>query len=102
MCLPIENVKFSFGQIRLLQQMAMEKCVVAPETISLSDYGRDKETIIFYKPEDINSCKEAIEFALNNVSLRNKIASNAKKSVCSEFTEKNMGREIEKEISRIV
>ena len=94
--LPIENVKFSFGQIRLLQQMAMGKCVVAPKTISLSDYGKDKETILFYQPENVNSCKRAIETALKDVSLRSFIEKNAAKIVEAKFTEERMAVSVER------
>lgn len=96
--LPIENVKFSFGQIRLLQQMAMGKCVVVPKTISLSDYGIDKETVLFYVPGDVFSCREAIKLALNSQSLREIIGKRASEEVNDKFTERKMAHRIEKTI----
>lgn len=88
--LPIENVKFSFGQIRLLQQMAMGKCVIIPETISLIDYGTDGFSTMFYKSEYVATCRSAMQRALDDKLLVERIGLNARSVVYDEFTEEKM------------
>ena len=39
--LPLEPVPFSFGQMRLLQQMALRKCVIVSDAPSIMDYARN-------------------------------------------------------------
>lgn len=94
--LPLEPLKYSFGQMRLLQQMAMGKCVVAAKIPSLVDYATDGENILFFKPGDVNDCERTLYKALYSSDLRAYIEKNARKYVLSELNEQNMALKIEK------
>ncbi len=100
--LPIENVKFSFGQIRLLQQMAMGKCVIIPEAISLVDYATDKVSALYYKPEDVESCRLALQIALSEKKLVDAIGKKAQQEVYTRFTEEQMAFQIEEKINKML
>lgn len=94
--LPLEYVKYSFGQMRFLQQQALGKCVVASRIPSLIDYASDYETAIFYNPKDSTDCAKKLQEVLNNEGLRNEIGKNARNSVADNFNEMLMGRNVEK------
>lgn len=99
--LPLDPLKYSFGQMRLLQQMAMGKCVVAARIPSLVDYATDGENILFYKPGDTDDCARTLYKALNSRALREYIEGNAKNHVLNNLNEQNMAQKIEKVYEKV-
>jgi glycosyltransferase involved in cell wall biosynthesis len=93
--LPLNSVKYSFGQMRFLQQMAMEKCVVASRIPSLIDYAQDTKTALFYEPGNVADCANKIKMALESDTLRKNIAKHAHESVVKYYSEKVMAKQIE-------
>ena len=100
--LPLENKKFSFGQMTLLQQMYYEKAVITVKIPSMKDYVKDGKTGIFYKQRNKKDLKEKIEKLLEDKDLREEIGRNAKKSIEEKFNEKNLGEESYRFIKKIM
>lgn len=94
--LPIEYVRYSLGQMRLLQQMALGKCVVVSKIPSLMDYGTDRENVLFYEAGNVKECSEVMKEALSNEKLREQIGENARVFACDKCNEKIMAEAIEK------
>ena len=94
--LPLEYVKYSFGQMRFLQQQALGKCVIASRIPSLVDYATDYETAIFYNPGDCEDCANKLQEILDNKKLRDTIGLKASASMKSDYNEEVMANEIEK------
>lgn len=93
--LPLESFNYSYGQMTLMQQMALEKCVITAEVPSLLDYVEDEKTAILYCPKDVNDLKEKIQLAISNELLREDIGKRARRFLEKECNEKIMAKQIE-------
>lgn len=94
--LPLESFNYSYGQMTLMQQMALGKCVIAAKVPSLMDYMQNWKTVIYYEPKSVKELKEKLEFLLNNSELINKIGEQAIDYLNTSCNEKIMALEIEK------
>lgn len=93
--IPLENLNYSFGQMTLLQQMALGKAVIAAKVPSMIDYIEDGQTALLYEPKNEDSLIEKLVTLIQNEELRNKLGMNARQAVLSKFNEKQMARQIE-------
>lgn len=93
--LPLESFNYSFGQMTLLQQMAMGKCVVAACVPSLRDYVRDGETAVFYEPKNQKDLAEKMKWLLNDNAAVERIGRQAREYLLHEWNEKKMAAQIE-------
>lgn len=93
--LPLESFNYSYGQMTLMQQMALEKCCIVAKVPSLIDYVIDKENAIFYEPKNILDLKDKICKALDNEIEVNYIGKNARKFLEEENNEITMSLSIE-------
>lgn len=93
--LPLESFNYSFGQMTLMQEMAMGKCVVAARALSLVDYGVDGETVLFYEPRNVEDCCDKLKLALGDSRLRERLAAEAPSWLRSNRSEKKMARGVE-------
>lgn len=93
--LPLESFNYSYGQMTLMQQMALGKCVLAARVPSLVDYIEDKENAVFYEPCDVEGLKEKIQLLLDHEELVKQIGNNAPVYLKNKCNEKIMAREIE-------
>lgn len=93
--LPLESFNYSYGQMTLMQQMALGKCVVAARVPSLVDYIEDGETAIMYDPKSIEDCKEKIEYCLKDKIMLNTIGLNARSYLLENCNEEIMAKHIE-------
>ena len=93
--LPLKSYNYSYGQMTLLQQMALGKCVIASRVPSLVDYAEDGKTAIFYEPENTADLAEKISLLCSNAELRNQIGQNASGFVMNDCNERIMAKEIE-------
>ena len=100
--LPLESFNYSFGQMTLLQQMALGKCVIAARVPSMLDYVEDGKTALFYEPGNVNDLAEKIAELLSNENLAEEISSNAGNYVKNISNEVTMAEEIERFINRIM
>ncbi|MGO5416737.1 glycosyltransferase family 4 protein [Collinsella sp. LCP19S3_B11] len=93
--LPLEVYNYSYGQMTLMQQMAMGKCVVAAEAPSLVDYAVDGESAVFYRPLDVDDCSKKLRSVIENKDYRERIGSLAPVWLRDERNEEKMAHEIE-------
>ena len=93
--LPLESFNYSYGQMTLMQQMALEKCVITAKVPSLLDYVEDEKTAILYCPKDVNDLKKKIQLVVSNESLREDIGKRARRFLENECNEKIMAMQIE-------
>lgn len=71
--LPLEQYCYSYGQMTLMQQMALGKCVVAARVNSLVDYV-DGETAVLYEPKDAADLAKKLKNVLEDASFRAAVA----------------------------
>ena len=98
--LPLESFNYSYGQMTLMQQMALEKCVVAARVPSLVDYINDA-TAILYTPGDEKDLAHKLEQVLEDPSLREAIGRNGRRWLMESCNERTMAEEIEQYIQEI-
>ena len=93
--LPLESFNYSYGQMTLLQQMALGKCVIAARVPSLVDYIEDEKTAVLYTPGDSEDLARKMALLDRNPDLRDNIADAGKRWLQDSCNEKIMAREIE-------
>lgn len=93
--LPLESFNYSYGQMTLLQQMALGKCVVAARVPSLVDY-MDDTTAVMYTPGDAEDLAEKLNLVLTDSELRGTIARNARRYLKERCNEQIMAAQIER------
>ena len=96
--LPLESFNYSYGQMTLLQQMALGKCVIAARVPSLVDYVEDGKTAILYEPQNQDDLQDKMNALLCNKNTVSKISANAGEYLQRECNEVVMAEEIEKYI----
>ena len=99
--LPLKWFNYSFGQMTMMQQMALGKAVIVSEVPSLKDYVQDGVDALLYPPENAEVLAERMKLLLGNDSLREKLGVEAAKTIKKKFNEENMAVEIEQYIHRI-
>ena len=99
--LPLKWFNYSYGQMTLMQQMAMGKSVIVSEVPSVKDYVKHNVDACFYPPEDVDALAEQMKLLLEDGSLRERIGQEAAKTIKEKNNEKIMAEEIEKFILNI-
>lgn len=94
--LPLKSFNYSYGQMTLMQQMAMEKCVIVADVPSLHDYIEDMHTVVVYETMNRFDLAKKIEWTIQNKKARHEIGLNARYELETNCNEKIMAREIEK------
>lgn len=100
--LPLESFNYSYGQMTLLQQMALGKCIIAARVPSLIDYVKDGENAVLYEPKDVDELAEKMKQLLLNVELCTKMGVNGKASLQHCCNEVIMSRNIEEIFYRVI
>lgn len=95
--LPLVSMPYSYGQMTLLQQMAMGKAVIAADVPSLSAYHADGAAL-WYQPENIESLSNAINRLNRDAALRNEVGHHAAIAVRDIYNEQQMAYAIERYI----
>lgn len=93
--LPLKSFNYSFGQMTLMQQMALGKCVIASKVPSLEDYVVDGETAVLFESENSYDLYEKIEMVNNDDNYRNSVEKKAKEYIVNCCNEKTMAKDIE-------
>ena len=93
--LPLKSFNYSYGQMTLMQQMALGKTVIASKVPSLVDYVEDMKTAVLYEPENVKELSQKIKMLVLDDKLRNEIGSNAKDFIHDTCNETIMAKEIE-------
>ena len=99
--LPLEPVPFSFGQMRLLQQMALRKCVIVSDAPSILDYVENNRTAMIYKSFDMNDLMRKMRLVNDDHNLKDNVSQNAFEYVKTNCNEQNMAKAIEKFLDEI-
>lgn len=94
--LPLESFPYSCGQMTLMQQMALGKCVIAADVPSLGDYIEDGVTAITYPAGDAEALAKKLEWAIANPEERDAIACRGMKYLAEQCNETIMAEEIER------
>lgn len=94
--LPLPYFKYAYGQMTLLQSMAMGKAVIVTKTPSTVDYVCDKQDALFVEPGETQDIKSKIEMLLHNHSLADSLGKKAHLKIINNFTEKIMAQKIYK------
>lgn len=96
--LPLENFNYSYGQMTLLQQMAMGKAVLCAEVNSLEAYtseGIKRDALKVYSPKNEAMLTRTLNELMSNPPLCERIGANASSLVRELFDEKTMAVKIE-------
>lgn len=99
--LPLEYLLYSFGQMTLLQQMALSKAVITAKVPSMVDYVVDGEDALLYAPGDAEDLCRKMQLLLTDSELREKIGKNGADSIKNQWNERCMAEEIERYLYKI-
>ncbi len=94
--LPLKSFNYSYGQMTLMQQMALGKCVIAARVPSLIDYIEDGKNAIMYEPGITEDLSQVMTKLLKDQSLADRIGENGRRFIKEICNEKTMAAEIEK------
>lgn len=100
--LPLEYFRYSFGQMTLLQQMAMGKAVIAAEVPSMLDYVIDGEDACLYESGNPHDLYNKMYMLLEDGKLREAMGNKAADSIQKSWNERFMAEEIEKYINEVM
>lgn len=99
--LPLKSFNYSYGQMTLLQQMAMGKAVIVADVPSIRAYTKE-DALLLYESENVRMLGERMQELVDHPELCLKMGKMAEKAVKDLYNEKNMALEIERVIYRIV
>lgn len=99
---PLEDFNYSFGQMTLLQQMAMKKAVIVAKVPSVVDYVEDGKTALFYESQNSEDlCSKMVQL-LEDRDLATDIARQGANAVKNIYSEERMAADIEEVIKLIM
>ena len=94
--IPLDDFNYSFGQLTLLQQMALGVPIIAADVPALRDYISKSKGCIKYKPYDIQNLKNCLlkmdQYTQNQLIL---MGQKNNELIKYKFNEKTMGYEFE-------
>lgn len=99
--LPLKSFPYSYGQMTLLQQMAMGKAVIVADVPSVSVYLKEG-AMLWYEPENKEMLKEKMMQLIEKPYLCEELGREAEHVAQTKFNEKNMALEIEKTIEAVL
>lgn len=97
--LPLETCNYSYGQMTLLQQMALGKCVITARVPSMVDYVEDNQTAILYEARNADELYSRMKQLLSDRGLNLRIAAAGRQALERACNEKVMAGEIEEVIA---
>jgi len=100
--LPLKSFNYSYGQMTLMQQMAIGKCVIMAKVPSLVDYAIDGYNCVCYEPEDVNDLKSKMIHVNEDDTFRERIGMNAAHYIKESCNEKIMATEVENYYSEFI
>ena len=99
--LPLKWFNYSYGQMTLMQQMAMGKAVIVSEVPSVKDYAKHNVDACFYPPENVEALAEQMQSLLEDGEFRKQIGRAAAETIKEKINEKIMAQEIEMFIQNV-
>lgn len=100
--LPIEDRRYSVGQMTLLQCMSMKKTVLSSNVRGVSDYCVDGVNCLLYKSGDEEDLASKVRYIIGHGKDGDRISNDARESVTSSYTEEAMAQGIERFIESII
>lgn len=98
---PLQSFPYSYGQMTLLQQMALGKAVIVADVPSVEAYLKEG-ALLWYEPENVKMLREKMRKLIDDSELRGKLGRQAEYLVRTEFNERNMAGEIERVIGGVM
>lgn len=92
---PLEAMPYSYGQMTLLQQMAMGKAVIAADVPSLAAY-HDGDGVVWYQPENAEDLAGKIDALTENPARCALLGERAAALIRTTYHEEKMAGEIQK------
>lgn len=92
---PLEAMPYSYGQMTLLQQMAMGKAVIAADVPSLSAY-HEGDGVLWYQSGDTEDLAGRINDLAENPAYCAMLGEKAAELIRTTYNEENMAKEIQK------
>ena len=99
---PLLEYRFSYGQMTLLQMMALGKLVIASYVTGIRDYFQPEVTAIGVASEDVQGLSEALIRAACDADLRRRIGEKAREATATRFSECAMARSVERYILQVL
>lgn len=99
---PLLEHRFSYGQMTLLQMMALGKLVIVSDVTGVKDYFQSEVTAIGVASEDVRGLSEALVRAAHDEGLRRRIGEKARESVTTRFSERVMARSVERYVQEVL
>jgi glycosyltransferase involved in cell wall biosynthesis len=100
--LPLPYQLYSFGQMSLLQAMAMGKAVIVSNVPGIADYVQDGQNAVLVRPYDYVEMREKIDYLIKHPPERARIGGAARKSIEEKFNEKNMAEGIHRSCHELI
>lgn len=91
---PLEVLPYSYGQMTLLQQMAMGKAVIAADVPSLVAY-HEGDGVLWYRPGDAAELAGTMNELADDPNLCRKFGKKAEEAVQTRYNEEKMAEEIQ-------
>ncbi len=91
---PLDRFPYSYGQMTLLQQMAMGKAVIAADVPSLQAY-HDGGGVLWYESGNEEQLAEKIDLLSNDAELRKSLCQRARSAIVTLYNEKLMAERID-------
>lgn len=92
--LPLQQFNYSYGQMTLLQQMAMGKAVIVADVYSIEAY-KGENHFLLYSPEESSHLRKQMERLLADTELCSQIGQTAQQAVAQRYNEKIMAQHIQ-------
>lgn len=100
--LPLENFNYSFGQMTLLQQMALGKAVITANVPSMVDYVTDGKNGLLYEVGNKQELCDRMLQLYDNEKLREQLSQEASDYVKCQYNEQKMAVQIEGYIKKVL
>lgn len=100
--IPLPYYKYSYGQMTLLQSMAMGKAVIVTKVPGVIDYVTPGKDALFVGLYDVSDMRQKIELLLNNPSLVERLGKQARETIVQRFNEKHMAENVYKFAKEII
>lgn len=91
---PLKSMPYSYGQMTLLQQMAMGKAVIAADVPSLASY-HGGDGVLWYDPENALDLAEKMDFLAAYPEHCEQLGEKAAELIRTTYNEKNMADAIQ-------
>lgn len=93
--LPLLDFNYSYGQMTLMQQMALGKCVLAARVSSLTDYIEDGVNAFFYEAGNVEDFSEKMKWLIRDEDIVKYVGEQAQQYLRDKCNEEIMASDIE-------